>query len=132
MRRVTEITNFWRKTAVEQLKEKRPQADRNPEWLQELHKDFSKDFLEEKQDYWKKLISKEKDKETDQTVERGRINKENIQKKEHNWEMAVSDDSWYRLVVLGEENNGFNARGRFPLQSSSVLSRTCSEQKNGR
>ena len=35
---MNERTNFWRKAALNDLKEQKPQCERNPEWLAEYEK----------------------------------------------------------------------------------------------
>jgi len=99
---VQDKTDFWRKASLQQMKEKRPQIEANPEWLMEYKKEGFNNDQPEKVGYWNKIITttaeEKKPKEKVHVT-----NEEKIRKKQEKWELSVTDDSWYRAPQFHPE-----------------------------
>jgi len=99
---VGDKTDFWRKASIQQMKEKRPQIESNPEWLMEYKKEGFNNDQPDKVGYWNKIITtKAEEKEPKKKVHV--TNEEKIKQKQEKWELSVTDDSWYRAPQFHPE-----------------------------
>jgi len=102
-KRVNEKKNFWRKAAVNNQKEQKPQSERNPEWLAEYQKNKLGTQQKHSNDFWKKVEIKTAEKEATPELQKGTINAEKKKSKEEGWEVSLSDDTWYRAPQFHPE-----------------------------
>jgi len=93
---VDDRTNFWRRAAINDLKEPKPQSERNPEWLADYQKNNLGSQQKTSNKFWKVVETKTLTEETAGELETGCSNREKKKSKEEQWEVSLSDDSWYR------------------------------------
>jgi len=103
---VSGMTNFWRKSALNSTKEQKPQCERNPEWLVEYQKNKHGTQQKTSRGFWKNVEVETAMKEaTPELLEKGMGNKEKKRNKEKNWEVSLSDDSWYKAPQFRPEGH---------------------------
>ena len=113
--RVDDRTNFWRRAAINDQKDPKPQSERNPEWLT----DYQKNNLGSQQktsngkekvhnteremvrlsvsEFWKVVETQSTSSEPAVEAEGGHgSNRDKKKSKAEQWELSLSDDSWYR------------------------------------
>jgi len=100
---VNEKKNFWRKAAINNQKEQKPQSERNPEWLAEYQKNKLGTQQKNSNDFWKQVETKTAEKEATPELSKGTVNREKKKSKEEEWEVSLSDDSWYRAPQFHPE-----------------------------
>jgi len=100
---VNERTNFWRKAALTNQKEPKPQSERNPEWLADYQKNNLGIQQKTSEVFWKGVEVKSKEKAKTPELERTIHNKEKKKSKEEQWEVSLNDDSWYRAPTFQPE-----------------------------
>merc|ERR1719348_1546193 len=99
---VNEKKNFWRKAALNQQKEQKPQAERNPEWLAEYQKNKLGTQQKHSEEFWKDVETKSAEKEATPELSKGTVNAKK-KSKEKLWSTSLSDDSWYRAPQFHPE-----------------------------
>merc|ERR1719266_407366 len=100
---VNEKKNFWRKAALNEKKEQKPQAERNPEWLAEYQKNKLGIQQKHSEEFWKDVETKSAEKEATPELSKGTVNAEKKKSKEELWSTSLSDDSWYRAPQFHPE-----------------------------
>jgi len=100
---VNEKKNFWRKAALNDKKEPKPQSERNPEWLAEYQKNKLGTQQKHSNDFWKNVETHTAEKEATPELIKGAANREKKKSKEEEWEVSLSDDSWYRAPQFHPE-----------------------------
>jgi len=100
---VNERTNFWRKAAITDQREPKPQSERNPEWRTDYKKNNLGDQQKTSEEFWKGVEVKSKEKEKSPDLEKGIQNKDKKKSKQEQWEVSLSDDSWYRAPTFHPE-----------------------------
>jgi len=99
---VQDKTDFWRKASLQQIKEKRPQIEQNPEWMMEYKKEGFNNDQTQKVGFWNTIITTEA--EEKKPKEKVKVtNQEKIEKKQEKWDLTVADDSWYRAPQFKPE-----------------------------
>eukprot|EP00092_Neocalanus_flemingeri_P018581 GFUD01020121.1.p1 GENE.GFUD01020121.1~~GFUD01020121.1.p1 ORF type:complete len:378 (+),score=121.46 GFUD01020121.1:132-1136(+) len=101
--RVNEKKNFWRKAALNNQKEQKPQSERNPEWLADYQKNKHGTQQKNSNDFWKKAEIKTAEKEATPELQKGTANAHKKKSKEEEWEVSLSDDTWYRAPQFHPE-----------------------------
>lgn len=102
---VSGMTNFWKKVSTNNIKEQKPQSERNPEWLCDYQKNNHGTQRKTSQGFWKKVEVKTAEKEASPQLERGVANREKKRRKEKNWEVSLSDDTWYKAPQFRPEGS---------------------------
>jgi len=100
---VNEKKNFWRKAALNDKKEPKPQCERNPEWLAEYQKNKLGTQQKHSNDFWKNVETNTAEKEATPELQKGAVNRDKKKSKEEEWEVSLSDDSWYRAPQFHPE-----------------------------
>lgn len=100
---VNEKKNFWRKAAITNQKEQKPQCERNPEWLADYQKNKLGTQQKHSNDFWKNVETKTAEKEGTPELQKGTANTDKKKSKEDDWELSLSDDSWYRAPQFHPE-----------------------------
>eukprot|EP00092_Neocalanus_flemingeri_P013824 GFUD01014912.1.p1 GENE.GFUD01014912.1~~GFUD01014912.1.p1 ORF type:complete len:416 (+),score=136.93 GFUD01014912.1:74-1249(+) len=100
---VNEKKNFWRKAALNNQKEQKPQSERNPEWLADYQKNKHGTQQKNSNDFWKKAEIKTAEKEATPELQKGTANAHKKKSKEEEWEVSLSDDTWYRAPQFHPE-----------------------------
>lgn len=100
---VNERTNFWRRAAISDMKEPKPQLERNPEWLADYQKNNLGVQQKTSNDFWKDVEVKSQEKAKSPELEKGLQNKEKKKSKQEQWAVSLSDDSWYRAPTFHPE-----------------------------
>jgi hypothetical protein len=104
------MANFWRKSALNNKKEQKPQSERDPEWLADYQKNNLGTQRKVSGVFWKEVETKIAEKEASPQLERPlgdqRSSKEKKRSKEEGWEVSLSDDSWYKAPQFRPEVRG--------------------------
>jgi len=100
---VNERTNFWRKAAITDKKEPKPQSEREAEWRSDYEKNNLGFQQKEGGRFWKGVEDKSREKEKSPELEKGLQNRAKKKSKEEQWEVSLSDDSWYRAPTFSPE-----------------------------
>jgi len=96
---VDDRTNFWRRAAINDLKEPKPQSERNPEWLSDYQKNNLGSQQKTSNEFWKEVETQSATSEPAVEAEAGQAGQASRDKKKskaEQWELSLSDDSWYR------------------------------------
>merc|ERR1719150_97372 len=94
---VDDRTNFWRRAAINDQKEPKPQSERNPEWLTDYQKNNLGSQQKTSNEFWKEVETQSASSEPVVEAEGGHgSNREKKKSKAEQWELSLSDDSWYR------------------------------------
>merc|ERR1711990_386966 len=92
---VDDRTNFWRRAAINDLKDPKPQSERNPEWLADYQKNNLGSQQKTSNEFWKVVETKSKSEDLTSESESGSCgaSREKKRSKEEQWELSLSDDS---------------------------------------
>lgn len=100
---VNERANFWRKAALTDKREPKPQSEREPEWRAEYQKNNLGEGRKISGQFWRGVEVKSQEKEKTPELEKGLTNRDKMKKKQDAWEVSLSDDSWYRAPTFSPE-----------------------------
>jgi len=101
---VSSMTNFWRKAALNSKKEGKPQSESDPEWMKEYKKNKLGSQRKTSQNFFVgQLELVEKEATPEKPKQMG--NREKMRRKEENWEVSLSDDSWYKAPQFRPEGH---------------------------
>jgi len=100
---VNEKKNFWRKAALNDKKEQKPQSERSPEWLADYQKNKLGTQQKQSGDFWKSVEVKTAEKEATPELSKGTVNAHKKKSKEEEWTLSLSDDTWYRAPQFHPE-----------------------------
>merc|ERR1719412_2353629 len=96
---VDDRTNFWRRAAINDQKDPKPQSERNPEWLTDYQKNNLGSQQKTSNEFWKEVETQSASSEPVVEAEGGHGSQGSRDKKKskaEQWELSLSDDSWYR------------------------------------
>ena len=88
--RVRDTSNFWRKAALNNNKEQKPQCERDPEWLAEYQKNKLGTQRKTSLGFWKQVETATAEKEASPHLPGKISNREKMRSKEQNWEVRLA------------------------------------------
>ena len=84
---VNERANFWRKAAITDKKEPKPQSERDPEWRTEFQKNKLGEGRKISGQFWRGVEVRSQEGERAPEPERGLTNRDKMKKKQDAWEV---------------------------------------------
>ena len=87
--RVNERANFWRKAAITDKKEPKPQSERDSEWRAEFQKNNLGEGRKISGQFWRGVEFKSQEKERTPELEKGLTNRDKMKKKQDAWEVGL-------------------------------------------
>ena len=84
---MNERANFWRKAAITDKKEPKPQSERDPEWRTEFQKNKLGEGRKISGQFWRGVEVKSLEEERTPEPARGLTNRDKMKKKQDGWEV---------------------------------------------